>query len=635
MSLKMGCLLAVLNFLLLMNSARAAEVPDVTVDHHNSKQKALNYPNTTTITAKQIKQSGATHISEVLASQSSIQVQDLTGDGSHAAVSMRGFGDNAASNTLIMINGVPQNNPDIASANLNQIPIQDVKQIDIIHGSNSVLYGDQAVGGVINIITKQPRKATGNVSIGYGSYNHQLYHANFGNAYNSGFDYLLSLNRDTSDNYREHNSNNQNNASLNMGYKYKNGELRIRYDIYHQKLLYAGALTLQQLEANRRQAEPGSLGDYTDEKTQNLNLLWKRFINASWVSNNNINYRYYTGYGTFQQSRQVLMINPKIIGIIDKARLLFGSNLQYDHYSMSSSEISDREQQSILSAYTQWQQDLTKKFIIRVGARAAHMHSQSDGSLYNGSTTDSVFVSEQALLWKYLPDATLFVKRAGSYRFPKSEENATILPGTSHLKTQTGTSYDLGTRTFIHQYRINIDFYYMTLNNEIVFNPTPVGAQKFGTNRNLPPTSRSGFNLGVSDKISNVIKVGVQYSYVDARFRSGQFKGNRIPFVADNSLHGAVSLHFKPYWSIYNEAIFTGDRYAAGDDTNTARKIPSLWIFNSAISYHYKKITVSLRINNLFNVLYNDYVSTTSGNAEAYYPAPGRNVMLTLGVNLW
>ena len=153
----------------------------------------------------------------MLASQSSIQLEDLTGDGSNLAVSMRGFGDNAASNTLIMINGVPQNNPDIASANLNQMPIQDVKQIDIIQGSNSVLYGDQAVGGVINIITKQSEKAVGNVSVGYGSYNRQLYHANFSNAYKNGFNYRVSVNRDTTDNYRDHNNDNQNNAFITMG----------------------------------------------------------------------------------------------------------------------------------------------------------------------------------------------------------------------------------------------------------------------------------------------------------------------------------------------------------------------------------------------------------------------------------
>ena len=236
---------------------------------------------------------------------------------------------------------------------------------------------------------------------------------------------------------------------------------------------------------------------------------------------------------------------------------------------------------------------------------------------------------------KYYPNATLFVKRSGNYRFPKSEEDATILPGTSHLKTQTGSSYDLGSRWWVTHYRINADLYYMNLNNEIIFNPTPVGAQKFGTNRNLPPTSRDGVNLSIIDKVNEILSLEAQYSYVNAVFRSGQFKGNRIPFVAQNSLQGSASLYLKPHWTVYSEAIFTGERYAAGDDTNKASKIPSLWVFNGAISYHYKKLTASLRLNNIFNVLYNAYVSTTSTAAEAYYPAPGRNFMLTLGLQLW
>ena len=134
---------------------------------------------------------------------------------------------------------------------------------------------------------------------------------------------------------------------------------------------------MQQLKANRRQAELSSLGTYDDGLTQNMHLLWKRFINDGWVSNNDFDYRYYTAYGTFQQLRQVVTVDPKILGAFNNTKLLLGSNLQYDRYSMSSSVISDCENQSILSAYSQWQQNLNKKFILRVGARTAHLQSES------------------------------------------------------------------------------------------------------------------------------------------------------------------------------------------------------------------------------------------------------------------
>ena len=67
-----------------------------------------------------------------------------------------GFGETAALNTLVLVDGWRLNNPDLSGADWKLIPLDRVARIEIVRGSRgSVLYGDNATDSVINIITKQ------------------------------------------------------------------------------------------------------------------------------------------------------------------------------------------------------------------------------------------------------------------------------------------------------------------------------------------------------------------------------------------------------------------------------------------------------------------------------------------------
>ena len=111
--------------------------------------------NVTTITAEDIARSNATTLSDVLKAQAGVSVSNLFGiSGSKAKVDMGGFGGNSGQNTLVLLNGRRLNDVDLQGANLAAIPLDSIAQVEIIHGSGTVLYGDNAVGGVINIVTK-------------------------------------------------------------------------------------------------------------------------------------------------------------------------------------------------------------------------------------------------------------------------------------------------------------------------------------------------------------------------------------------------------------------------------------------------------------------------------------------------
>ena len=129
--------------------------------------------NVTIITSAEIAKSGKTTLQEILQTATNVQISVGTNGSSSSIVKMRGSaGDNLFSQVVILFNGRRLNNPDMTPQNLLSIPVSQIDRIEILDGGDSALYGSGAIGGIINIITKENTEglsASGNLS--YGSYN--------------------------------------------------------------------------------------------------------------------------------------------------------------------------------------------------------------------------------------------------------------------------------------------------------------------------------------------------------------------------------------------------------------------------------------------------------------------------------
>ena len=122
--------------------------------------------NVTVINTDDIENSNAQSIPEILKEALGVHVVDNS-TVKTSVLDIRGFGDTAARNVLVLVNDRILNTVDISSPDLLQIPLSAVERIEIIRGAGSVLYGDRAVGGVVNIITK---KGKGNLTGRWGTH---------------------------------------------------------------------------------------------------------------------------------------------------------------------------------------------------------------------------------------------------------------------------------------------------------------------------------------------------------------------------------------------------------------------------------------------------------------------------------
>jgi outer membrane receptor for ferrienterochelin and colicins len=110
---------------------------------NNSVQKI------TSINASQIRQLGANNLADVMSMQSNFMIQQDNILG--ASLSMQGIG---GQNIKVLVNGIPMNGRENGNIDLSQINVANIERIEIVKGPMSVLYGTDALGGVINIITK-------------------------------------------------------------------------------------------------------------------------------------------------------------------------------------------------------------------------------------------------------------------------------------------------------------------------------------------------------------------------------------------------------------------------------------------------------------------------------------------------
>ncbi|WP_448698973.1 TonB-dependent receptor plug domain-containing protein [Mucilaginibacter sp. AW1-3] len=128
--------------------------------------------NVTVITQAQINQSQGRTVPDLLNNVAGITFSGANNNrGISSDVYLRGA---SAGNTLILVDGFPVNDASGIAGNydLNAFPIDQIERIEILKGSNSTLYGSDAVAGVINIITKKPadQKLAPTIQAGVGSY---------------------------------------------------------------------------------------------------------------------------------------------------------------------------------------------------------------------------------------------------------------------------------------------------------------------------------------------------------------------------------------------------------------------------------------------------------------------------------
>ncbi|MDB5900499.1 MAG: TonB-dependent receptor [Ramlibacter sp.] len=141
-------------FLASSSAFAQSTLPEVVVSASRTEQRVRDaLPATTLITREQIELAQTPDLPTLLRNVAGVEFTQNGGMGTVSSAFLRGA---ESRHTLVLIDGVPVNNLNFGTAALEHLPIADVERIEVVRGNVSSLYGSAAVGGVVQIFTRQP-----------------------------------------------------------------------------------------------------------------------------------------------------------------------------------------------------------------------------------------------------------------------------------------------------------------------------------------------------------------------------------------------------------------------------------------------------------------------------------------------
>ena len=647
----------ILTHLIISNSALAADkethsfmkVSPVVVSATRFETSIDTAPvNITTITADDIARSNATTLSDVLKTQAGINITNLFGiSGSKAKVDMGGFGGNGGQNTLVLLNGRRLNDVDLQGANLAAIPLDSIAQIEIVHGSSTVLYGDNAVSGVINIVTKNgyDGKQT-KLKLQVGSFQTKRLSGDIRAVVNNT---ALSLAFDglKSDGYRDNSAFDNFSLVSELSREHGDSNYGARINASREELQLPGALdeatfksdptastaTLEKAEENRFSVE----SYYAGKSVAAELTLSKKHQQA-------------TIFGDTAADLSTLSFTPRANRTYGKHKLVAGVDLYHSRLETDSEfasfpptviNASDTTRDSA-AFYITDTITFNKDMSLNIGARnqQVNIKIKNAGNL-SGQTEESsnnnLNAADITLRRKHRYGGDNYVRLARSFRSPALDEMYSYFSGSiSLLDPQTADHIEVGTRQkFANGMKLTANLFRMDITDEIAY------VDSSGSNVNLDKTRHDGLNMDISQSLSRQLSLNVGYAYRKASFRAGANKSKTIPLVPRHKLNLSGNYKINKNSQIGLDAIHTGKRYFGNDFTNCCKQMPAYTQVNASYSQQFNKWRAKILVNNLTNVHtantgYYTYAFwlTPPEDQYSYYSLPERAIYLTLEADI-
>ncbi len=150
-------------------------LPPITVSASKGTKLEDMDVSTTTITREQVQRAPETSVDQIVNKIPGVFIPQQASSQLHptgGTFNIRGFGTTTNVNTLVMVDGIPVNDPYFRTVDWTKIPKNSIERIEVIRGGGaSSLWGNLAMGGIVNIITREPEAGEKQVDVSYGSFN--------------------------------------------------------------------------------------------------------------------------------------------------------------------------------------------------------------------------------------------------------------------------------------------------------------------------------------------------------------------------------------------------------------------------------------------------------------------------------
>ena len=616
---------------------------EVVVTATRTQKRDIDVPAATTvITAEDIKKSGAANASDALEKVNGFVYKSFGPNGAAMGamtneVNVRGLKGGA----LVLMNGNP-----IAwrgKYNLDQIPASQIERIEIVKGGGSVLYGSEAVAGVINIITK--KKSTNEVHAGFGNYGQRscgvtLGDDKFGFYYN--YDKFGRRDKLTYTDYEQARLHAQTRTDIydivkqNMGVTYRvNPRLDFQVGYYETEGKYSRTITAVDNTHGPTAAQHIRIGEpYNRRKYETKQYItqlnyrdskWKGslFFNTGTLEFKGPSYfnsrtglrtpngRYHTReknmtYGIDMQ--RTWRVNPKSTAIL-------GVDLMHERFADIPTDASTdnaRYSRNNWGVFGQWEQRFDERNTGIFGLRETWTTGAARGQNYHNLSASAQWLHklnrENSV---YLNVSQSFVMPTFAQMYPNNDRQMAA----PNLRPQKGVNYEIGWKQKHNGHSWKAALFHMRVKDNIT-----ARVNRTGGRAEYQYTNEDFRNIGL--ELSNEIQGTHGFSYnwgltwQDPRTKSSKKKLGWERTFGRIQLTGGVT-YKKDKWTSSLSASYLADRVQSPSDAPAYRSKPYLLTTWNTTYAPDENSELSLRIDNVLNR--ND---TTMHSGSEYYVAP-------------
>jgi len=617
----------------------------------------------TIITADEIKNMGARNLLDVLKMVPGFGVS--INEFGTLMIEVRGIRTGTSEKILVMIDGHSLNRNTNGSAFVynvaSKLPVENIRQIEVVRGPGSALYGNSAFVATINIITRNAEEIDGvEAKSGGGSFDSFKGNLVGGKAIGEKLTIFGSLDHQQT-----------NGPKLAVGADALSGtpfslapghtDLRSRQSDAFLKVGYGDLTFRGHYLTKKERLNIGLASALVDDAYNDINNFWGELAYDLRLADKfSVNMKLY--YDQFEQDPLAKIYPNGFLGVFPDGMIgkplvknrTIGSELQMDWdvfkgnhliagFSFEEMRQFDVRQlanfnpltgaplssvqevanwnkdaiRQIFAAYLQDEWQLLEQVNLTAGLRYDHYSDFGD-----------TLNPRIGLVWSVLESVDLKLLYGQAFRAPNFQElyniNNPVVVGNPNLKPEKIQTYEAGIGWRLNRYfAANLTYFYSRIHDQIGWDTSTAPA----VNANIGKTETQGIELGVNGAVGTDLNWKLNYTYQDPRDVSNN---KRLPYVPSHRASGSVNYALTRYLNLHTDLLWTGPRPRDTGDTRSEMPSYTTVDLSATLKNFYKTLEIQATVRNLFDQRFSD--PDTSGAAikvPGDYPREGVSWFVT------